>query len=135
MRDIFVRNIQSDEDYFINYIIQNFDDEFKNEVFKICSNKVEDALTKNGETKKNSNLTMVSGDRTQFIKGQEGPSFTNGGTTIDPKTGYPNPMYGFYMMPPNMQNYQNFYYVPFPIFANPYNTTTSKNEETSDNKK
>ena len=120
------------EDNLVDYIIKNFSDEFKKEIYDICSKKVNEALkNKNSEkksTKKEKNIsvtaggqdskyTMVSGQREQFISFQpnqpNAPTPTQQTNMQNTKKTNVNPM----MYPPPYNNGQFMMYpmmMPFP---------------------
>jgi hypothetical protein len=131
----------------VNYIIKNFSDEFKKEIYDICSKKVNEALksnnserVNNSKKEKNANntggqmdskYTMVSSQREQFISYQQNtPTQQNNmqntkKTNVNPMM-YPPYNNGQFMMypmmmpfpPHNMPGYQNPYFF-YPVPMNP----------------
>lgn len=146
------------EDNLLNYIIKNFSDEFKKEIYDICSKKVNEALKnknsdKNNNSKKDINggqkdskYTMVSGQREQFISFQQN-SPTQQTNMPNTKTTNSNPMIypppynnnGQFMMYPMMvpfppHNMPPGYQNPFYFYPIPMNPNMQQNKEThSDN--
>ena len=149
-----------EEDYLVNYILKNFSDDFKKEIYDICTKKVHEALKNNNsdsknnkeennehnENKKDSKLSMVSGQRGQFIP------YTQKMPNPMPQGGMPNmqkmnTMYfpynnnGVMMYPmfmpipsnmPNMTGFQSpYFYTSMPINPN----IQQKKESHSDNNK
>ena len=135
------------EDNLVNYIINNFSDDFKKEIYEICTKKVHEALKNNNNNidsrkkinqdkntnynaeQKDSKFTMVSGQRGQFISYPHKMSMPQSGMPNMPKMApmfyntYNNNvmMYPMFMpMPPqNMTGYQNqFFFVPMPVNQN-----------------
>ena len=150
----------TEEDYLVNFIIKNFSDDFKKEIYEICTKKVHEALkNKNSDSKNNkeeknnehnekkndSKLSMVSGQRGQFIP------YPQKMTMPIPQGGMPNmqkmnTMYfpynnnGVMMYPmimpitsnmPNMTGFHNPYFFPMQINPN----LQQKKESHSDNNK
>lgn len=140
-QQIYLQNI-SKEDNLVNYIIQNFSDDFKKEIYKICTKKVHEALKNNNNSdsknmkqdknfdKKDSKFTMVSGQRGQYISY---PKKIPNIQKMNPiyYNGY-NMMYPMFMpIPQNMAGYQNqYFFVPMPV-----NQTIQQNKERNSDKK
>lgn len=151
----------AEEDNLVNFIIKNFSDEFKKEIYEICTKKVHEALKKNNnsdlknnkeekhsdynESKNDSKFTMVSGQRGQFIP------YTQKMPIPMPATGMPNmqkmnPIYfnaynnnGVMMYPmfmPFPQNMPPGYQTPYFFAPMPVNPNMQQNmENNSDNNK
>ena len=148
------------EDNLLNFIIKNFSEEFKKEIFEICSKKVNEALksnnpenTNNKKEEKNTNFnsenidskyTMVSGQRGQFIsyphqnmpiQPPNGPNLkkTNIGPMYFPQFNNNQcpMMYPMFMMPPNMSNP----FVFFPMAMNQNTQLKQNKENTNENNK
>lgn len=147
------------EENLVNYIIKNYQNDFKKEIYEICSNSVHEALknkdleSKNNIKEKNnsnknrnkndSKFTMVNEQRDEFISysnnipSQPGtiPNMQNMNMKpMMPPNAYNNQymMYPMYFpVNPNMQGYQNPYY--FFHMVNP-NLQQSK-ENNGDNNK
>ena len=62
------------EDNLVNYIIKNFPDEFKKEIYEICSKKVNEALKNNNSEKRNSNTKEEK--KSHYTKGQKDSKYT-----------------------------------------------------------
>ena len=148
------------EDNLLNFIIKNFSEEFKKEIFEICSKKVNEALKSNNSENRNnkkeeknlnynsenkdSKYTMVSGQRGEFISfphqntptkpsNEQNSKKTNMAPMYFPQFNnnqFPM-MYPMYMMPPNMSS--PFVYFPMPMNQN---TPQQQNKKiTNDNNK
>ena len=151
----YLRNMENEENL-VNYIIKNFSDEFKKEIYELCSKKVNEAL-KNKDTGNNSKkdkinipindskFTMVSGEREQFIPNshnipiQEKSNIQK--NNYNPQPFYmPNQfMYPMMMpfpnmanMPNNMSGYPNPYFF-VPMTMNP-NMQQSKDNQNNNKK-
>ena len=150
------------EDNLVDYIIKNFSDEFKKEIYDICSKKVNEALkSKNLEKKnikkdKNTNITggqkdskytMVPSQREQFISFQANQQNTptqqtnmqnTKKTNVNPMM-YPPPYNnGQFMMYPMMMPFPPHsmpgYQNPFYFYPVPMNPNMSQNKDSySDN--
>lgn len=143
----YIQNI-SKEDILLNFIIKNFSDEFKKEIYEICSKKVEKALkNNNSDTKNNTNhkdgnkkdskFTPVAGQREQFLSfGPNTPMPPNMNPMMfNPYNNTNNQfmMYPMYMpMTQNMQGmpgYPNpFYFVPMPVNQNMHQNRENHND-------
>jgi hypothetical protein len=156
-------NNMKNEENLVNYIIKNFSDEFKKEIYEICSKKVNEAL-KNKNTGKNSKIdknisnnndskfTMVSGQREEFIHNSQNIPFQNNNNSNEQKPTYnPSPFYFpinnqfmYPMMMPTMPNMTNMPNMPnnMPGYPNPYffvpmpiNPNIQQNKENQNNNK
>ena len=149
----FLQNI-SKEDNLLNYIIENFPEEFKKEIKEICSKKVDEALknnnsnsknniSKNNENNSNSKFTPVTGQREQFLSFSSNANEQKNETTNTPNMNMnpmmPNPygannpfmMYPMYMpmqQPMPMQG-MNGYQNPFYFFSMPMNPNMQQKKD------
>ena len=151
------------EDYLVNHIIKNFSDEFKKEIYEICSKKVNEALKSNNLGKKNhtkeekknnyrgsqkdSKYTMVSEQSGEFISytqksAPEQINIPSAKKTNAPPHYFPYNNNQFMMYPmfmpytqgiKGMPGYQNPYYF-VPVPMNP-NTKQNKESHNEDKDK
>ena len=146
------------EDNLLNYIIKNFSEEFKKEIYEICSKKIDEALKNNNQDKKkNSNpkeekrinyggnindtkFTPVAGQREQFLSFSSNTQEEQNETknmNLNTKPMMFNPynsnnqfmMYPMYMpMSQNMQGIPS-YPNPFYFVPMPMNQNIQQNRE------
>ena len=140
------------EDNLVNYIIKNFSDKLKKDIYEICSKKVNEALKNNNTdsknptseeqnngNKKDSSFKMVTGQRAQFIPYQPNVSMPHGAmpnmANMKPMmfNGYNNNhlmMYPMYMPIPQNMQYQNpYFFVPMPMNPNMHQNKENNNDK------
>ena len=129
------------EDNLVNYIIKNFSDEFKKEIYEICSKKVNDALKNNNSEKKNNNkeekksnyrggqkdskFTMVTEQSGEFISYSQEAHSKQTTAPSSKKANMPFPSYPYnnnqFMMYPMLFPYgQNMQGMQMQGYPNPY---------------
>jgi chromosome segregation ATPase len=129
------------EDNLVNYIIKNFSDEFKKEIYEICSKKVNDALKNNNSGKKNnikedkksnyrggqkdSKFTMVTEQSGEFISYSQEAHSKQTTAPSSKKANMPFPSYPYnnnqFMMYPMLFPYgQNMQGMKMQGYPNPY---------------
>ena len=133
------------EDNLLNFIIKNFSDEFKKEIYGICSKKVDEVLKNNNSdnfnntneekksdsNKNDSNLKMVSGQRATFTPYPQNMTGMPNMANMKPLMFNPY-MYPIYMpMGQNMQYPNPYFFVPMPLNQN----KQKKKESNKDNNK
>ena len=146
----FIQNMTKD-DFIVNYINKNFSDEFKKEIYEICSKKVNEALKNNNSDSKNSTSEEQNNSNKKDSKfpmaGAQMPKFMPYPQNVSmPPGGVPNManmkpmmfnaynnnqfmMYPMYMMPQGMQYPNPYFYFPVPMNQNMQQNKETKNDK------